>query len=55
MEMKDRGSKLAPASHADGSEHKDEDGTNYRDKKTTTKYRKKTTTSKQHLAREGVK
>lgn len=32
MEMKERGGKLAPASRADESEHKDEDGTNNRDK-----------------------
>lgn len=32
--MKERGGKLAPASHAYGSEHKDEDGTSYTEKKT---------------------
>lgn len=33
MEMKERGGKLAPASHADGSKHNDDDGPNYTDKK----------------------
>lgn len=48
MEMKKRGGKLAPASRADGFEHKDEDGANYTDKKSLKNV-------KQHLAREGVK
>lgn len=48
MEMKERGGKLAPASHADGSEHKDEDGTTYTDQKTPKQ------NSKQHLAHEAV-